>query len=181
MQDHLLSSEAVTGSHNLVSSPATASLIYPNDVFEMQNNVSDNLNKFQIRYSRYLRCQNPETATDVSDPPCNLNTIDSFSELTTAYKTLYNSMDTVQGVYPDQTTRDGVTNDTYDANAPELNATYKDVSQLQQSLDQKLKFIQDRLTAKDNSSELMLSSRNLINTLLIILIVCIAYYIFIEL
>ena len=90
-------------------------------------------------------------------------------------------METVQGVYPDQSTRDGVTNDTYDANAPELNATYKDVSHLQQSLDQKLKFIQDRLTAKDNGPERMLSSRNLINTLLIILIACIAYYIFIEL
>ena len=181
MPDHQLSSQTVAGFHEFTTSPATASLVYPNDVFEMQNNVSDNLNKFQIRYSRYLRCQNPETATDVSDPPCDLNTIDSFSELTTAYKTLYNSMETAQDVYPDQTTRDGVTNDTYDANAPVLNATYKDVSQLQQSLDHKLKFIQDRLKAKDNSPELMLSSRNLINTLLIILMVCIVYYIFIEL
>lgn len=40
------------------SSPKVASLEIPTNVFEEQGEISNNLNDFQLHYSRYVRCQN---------------------------------------------------------------------------------------------------------------------------
>jgi len=164
-----------------VSSPATANLEHPQNVFNMQNQISDNLNKFQIRYSRYLRCQNEDTAKDVKDPQCDLNTIDNFSELQSAYDALYKSMDSVNNVYTEQYTKNGVTNDTYNTNEIQIEQTSEDVTEMQEKLDAKLKFIQEQLVNQTNSPRRMLESRQLINTLLIIVVLCVIYYAIIEL
>ena len=39
-------------------SPETAGLETPKNIFKKQNEISDDLQDFQTRYSRYLRCQN---------------------------------------------------------------------------------------------------------------------------
>jgi len=168
-------------SSEFVLSPPTADLESPQNVFKMQNQISDNLNNFQIRYARYLRCQNEDTAEDVKDPPCDLNTIDNFSELKSAYDALYKSMDSVNNVYTEQSTKNGITNDTYNTNEIQLEKTYEDVTEMQDDLDAKLKFIQEQLVNKSNSPQRMLISRQLINTLLIILVLCVVYYAIIEL
>jgi hypothetical protein len=165
-----------------VTSDETANLTDPKNVFRMQNEISDNLNKFQIRYGRYLRCQNQQTANNVVDPPCNLNTIDSFSELKNAYDALYKSMESTETVYEDQSKKDGVTNDAYDENKDTLDKTYKNVADMQENLDAKLKYIQEQLKhSGQNSSYRMFESRQLINTLLIILVFSILYYAIFEL
>jgi hypothetical protein len=164
-----------------VSSPPTAGLEDPQNIFNKQNQISDNLNKFQVRYARYLRCQNEDTARNVNDPPCDLNTIDNFSELHSAYDALYKSMDSINDAYPRQLTNNGVTNDTYDTNEIQIEKTYENVTEMQENLDAKLKYIQEQLKHKDNSPTRMLESRQLVNTLLIILVMCVVYYAFIEL
>ena len=164
-----------------VSSPPTAGLEYPQNIFNKQNKISDNLNKFQIRYARYLRCQNEYTAKDVDDPPCDLNTIDNFSELQSAYDALYQSMDSINDAYPYQSTKNGVTNDTYNTNEIQINKTYENVTEMQENLDAKLKYIQEQLKYQGNAPKRMLESRQLVNTLLIILVLCVVYYAFIEL
>jgi hypothetical protein len=169
-------------SDKFVTSAETANLTEPKSVFQMQNEISDNLNKFQIRYGRYLRCQNEITAKNVTDPPCDLNTTDSFSELKNAYEVLYKSMESAETVYADQSTKDGVTNSAYSENKRILEEESKNVAELQERLDAKLRYIQEQLKNDDqNSSFRMLESRQLINTLLIIIICCIIYYAIFEL
>ena len=162
------------------SSPSTAGLEHPQNIFNKQNKISDNLNKFQNRYARYLRCQNEDTAKVVDDPECDLNTIDNFSELQSAYDALYQSMDSINDAYPRQFTKNGVTNDTYNTNEIQIEKTYENVTEMQENLDAKLKYIQEQLKHKDNSPTRMLESRQLVNTLLIILVMCVVYYAFIE-
>lgn len=169
-------------SNKFVTSLETANLTDPKSVFQMQNEISDNLNKFQTRYGRYLRCQNEKTAKTVTDPPCDLNTIDSFSELKNAYEVLYKSMESAETVYADQSTKDGVTNDAYSENKVVLEETYNNITETQQRLDAKLKYIQEQLKHDGkNSSIRMLESRQLINMLLIVIICCIIYYAIFEL
>jgi len=176
-----MSSETVSSPANFVSSPSTASLEHPQNIFNMQNQIANNLNKFQIRYARYLRCQNEDTANDVVDPPCDLNTIDNFSELQSAYDALYKSMDSVNTVYTEQSTKNGVTNDTYDTNETQIKKTYENVTEMQNNLDAKLKYIQEQLANQTHGPQRMLESRQIINTLLIILVLCVVYYAIIEL
>ena len=176
--------EEIVSSHapaTFVSSPSTAGLEHPQNIFNKQNQISDNLNKFQVRYARYLRCQNDDTAGEVNDPPCDLNTIDNFSELQNAYDALYQSMDSINDAYPRQLTKNGVTNDTYDTNEIQIGKTYENVTEMQGKLDAKLKYIQEQLKNQDNSPKRMLESRQIVNTLLIILVICVVYYAFIEL
>ena len=163
------------------SSPSTAGLEHPQNIFNKQNQISDNLNKFQVRYACYLRCQNEDTANEVKDPPCDLNTIDNFSELQSAYDALYKSMDSINDAYDGQSNENGVTNDTYNTNEIQIEKTYENVTEMQENLDAKLKYVQEQLKNQDNSPNLMLESRQIVNTMLIILVMCVVYYAFIEL
>ena len=155
-------------------SPETRSLINPEDVFKLQNEVSDNLNSFQTTYSRYFRCQNEDTAKKV-DPPCKLTTEDSFSSLNDAYVDLFTSLDALENVYEKQTNINGKTTSVYKKNVEELENNHEDVINLRKDLDKKLRFIQEHKDSKTAMVYRMLHSRTLINTLLVILFFYLVY------
>ena len=156
-------------------SPETSSLNQPKDVFEMQNNVSNELNIFQKKYSRYLRCQNEDTAKDVN-PSCKVTTDDSFTSLTDAYVDLYTSLDKLENVYDNQTTVNGKTNKVYKTNNTELDSNHEEVVNLRKDLDKKLKYIQENRGIHISPILRMLQSRILINTLLVILFFVLLYF-----
>ena len=158
-------------------SPETASLEIPENVFDKQNEISDELNEFQTRYSRYLRCQNEDTA-DLVDPPCDLNGIDNFSNLQNAYKKLYSSMDGMTKVYDKQTKIDGKTVEVYNENEEQLDENYDNVLKMKKDLDNRLRFLKEYSDGSISPAFRMLDRVNLINTLLIISIISLAYYLF---
>lgn len=160
-------------------SPETASLKNKKDVFKMQNNVSDQLNIFQTKYSRYLRCQNEDTAKDVN-PSCKLTTDDSFSSLTDAYVNLYTSLDELENVYETQTNINGKTNAVYKKNVEELENNHEEVINLRRDLDKKLRYIQENRDVRLSPVLRMLHSRILINTLLVILFFVLLYFLIFD-
>jgi len=161
-------------------SAETPGLKIPKDVFKMQNNVSNNLNTFQTKYSRYVRCQNEDTANKV-DPPCALTKDDSFGSLTDAYVDLYSSMNTLENVYEKQSTINGKTNSAYEQNKGELDGNYKEVVSLRKDLDKKLKYIQENSNLGTSPALRSLNGRILINTLLVILLVYLVYVLIFDL
>ena len=160
-------------------SPETASLTNKKNVFEMQNNISNELNIFQQKYSRYLRCQNEDTAKNVT-PSCKVTTDDSFSSLTDAYNNLYNSLDKLENVYDEQTTIDGKTNKVYKKNTKELEDNHDEVVNLRKDLDKKLRYIQENRDIRTAPVLRMLQSRILINTLLVILFFVLLYFLIFD-
>lgn len=156
-------------------SPETASLEIPENVFQQQNDVSNELNDFQTNYSRYIRCQNPDVSDSV-DPPCDLNGKDSFSELQNAYRRLYSSMDEISNVYDKQTKINGKTIKVYNENEEQLDENYDNVIELRKDLDNRLRFLQTYSDSTMNPAFSRLNSVNLINTLLIILVCYLIYY-----
>lgn len=160
-------------------SPETAGLEVPKNIFKKQNEISDHLQDFQTRYSRYLRCQNEDTSKDV-DPPCDLNGRDEFGQLKNAYKRLYNAMDTLDNDYEKQL-KDGKMPEIYGKNEEELDENYDKVLQLRKDLDQKLKTINEYSDSTLNPEKLRSRSIYLINTLLVILIICLIYFYILDL
>jgi len=156
-------------------SPETASLVFPQNVFEMQNKMSKNLNSFQTHYGRYLRCQNENTAQYV-DPPCDFVGGDSFSELKKAYENLMDDLNELDTVYTDQSSYNAKTVDVYNENTEELEENYKRLKKERSILDQKLQQLQEYSNAKILPESLQLKSVNLINTLLIIALFYLIYY-----
>lgn len=155
-----------------------ASLTDPNNVFELQNHVSDNLNMLQDKYSRYVRCQNDKTAENV-DPPCDLTSSDNFRHLTDAYEKLYSSLDKLENVYDDQVI-DNKTNESYDDNEEELEKFYEKTKKMRKELDEKLKYIQSQANVRTAPTYRVFESRVLINTLLIILLFYLVYVLFFD-
>lgn len=156
-------------------SPETASLEIPKNIFDKQNEVSDELNEFQTQYSRYLRCQNQDTA-DLVDPPCDLNGRDNFSNLQNAYKNLYSSMDKMTKVYDKQTKIGGKQVEVYNENEEQLDENYDNVLELRNDLDKRLQFLQEYSNSAISPAFRMLNRVNLINLFLVILSFLLIYY-----
>ena len=148
-------------------------LTEPNNVFEMQNNVSDELNDFQKQYARYIKCQNPDTRENIN-PPCDFDGSDNFQELTNAYNRLYKSLDEMKEVYGDQV-NDGKTNDNYEKDEEELEEFYNTMRKMRTDLDKKLLYIQNQADTETSPVYRRLNSQILINTLLLILLVYLIY------
>jgi uncharacterized protein YukE len=162
------------------SSPKTDSLEHPNNVFEMQNKMSNNLNSFQNHYGRYLRCQNEDTAKSV-DPPCDFVGRDSFSELQNAYKNLMDDLTEIENVYEKQSDYNAKTVKVFNENEEQLNVNYKTLKKERKHLDQQLKTLQEYSDTNISPENRRLKSVNLINTLLIIAAVYLIYVIFVDL
>tara|TARA_B110000858_G_C17566650_1_gene364923 strand:+ start:49 stop:546 length:498 start_codon:yes stop_codon:yes gene_type:complete len=148
-------------------------LTEPNNVFEMQNNVSDELNDFQKQYARYIKCQNPDTRENIN-PPCDFDGSDNFQELTNAYNRLYKSLDEMKEVYGDQV-NDGKTNENYEKDEEELEEFYNTMRKMRTDLDKKLLYIQNQADTETAPVYRRLNSQILINTLLLILLVYLIY------
>jgi hypothetical protein len=144
-----------------------------NNVFEMQNNVSDELNDFQKQYARYIKCQNPDTRENIN-PPCDFDGSDNFQELTNAYNRLYKSLDEMKEVYGDQV-NDGKTNENYEKDEEELEEFYNTMRKMRTDLDKKLLYIQNQADTETAPVYRRLNSQILINTLLLILLVYLIY------
>lgn len=161
------------------SSPKVASLEIPTNVFEEQGEISNNLNDFQLHYSRYVRCQNEDNAKNVN-PPCDLNGRDNFSHLKNAYKRLYNSMEKMEKVYDGQM-KAGKTPELYEKNEEELEENYEKVLEVRKNLDEKMQYIQEYGNAKTNPMNNKLKRIQLTNILLVILAICLVYFLIFDL
>jgi len=157
------------------------SLTDPNDLFSMQNSISNHLNKFQLQYGRYLRCQDPNTFTDVKDPPCNVDTIDSFDSLYTSYHSLLDSIRDFSNAIPAQTHLDGITPKQSEENLGKIKNEYADILALRKELDQKLQLLNESRENAENTPTKLLESAAFANTLWAILASCLIYYVVIEL
>lgn len=153
-------------------------LTEPNNVFEMQNNVSDELNDFQKQYARYIKCQNPDTRENIN-PPCDFDGSDNFQELTNAYNRLYKSLDEMKEVYGDQV-NDGKTNENYEKDEEELEEFYNTMRKMRTDLDKKLLYIQNQADTETAPVYRRLNSQILINTLLLILLVYLIYIMILD-
>ncbi len=160
-------------------SPETAGLETPKNIFKKQNEISDDLQDFQTRYSRYLRCQNDNTSKDV-EPPCDLNGKDNFGQLKNSYKRLYKAMDELDTDYKDQV-KDGKMPEIYEKNEEELSENYEKVLELRENLDERLKTLNEYSDSMLNPEKIRSRSIYLINTLLIILIICLIYFYILDL
>lgn len=131
------------------------------------------MNTFQTKYARYVRCQNENTAEKV-EPPCDLTGDDSFVELSQAYDNVYSSLEDMETVY-DKQSKTGKANATYNANAEEIEDLHAQILEVRQSLDEKLRYIQEQSDTRTAPIYRMLRGRTLINTLLVILLIYLVY------
>jgi len=156
------------------------SLVDPSNVFLLNNDVLNNLNAYEAKYSRYIRCQNDEFAKNVA-PACDPYGADGYASLEQSYANLIASIDTIANTIPGQTTKDAVSPTDYNKSRGDIKSTYKDILVLRKDLDQKLQNLYNEFNANPESVQAQLNSAIYANTLWTILASCLLYYIFVEL
>ena len=161
--------------------PAT-SLTTPSNMFHRQDTVLNNLNQFQTQYARYLRCQDPNTYSQVS-PPCNVDGQDSFGNLTTAYRSLLTSIQDMSNAYVTQSHTDPNAKPPaqYELDERQIAINYNKMVKMRAEMDQQLKLLYQNMNNNPDTSTRMLESGMYANTLWVILASCLVYYIFVEL
>lgn len=147
------------------------------NVFALQNKMSDQLNTYQTKYARYMRCNSASTNNEVSNPACDLDNGDSFSSLTEAYKSLSSTMDELSTIYKNHTTEGSKTPEQYDHDAKLIPDEYKNLLDLRSELDQQLAFLQEQIKTRGGEPARRLDGQFLVNTLLVIVAFSILYYI----
>jgi hypothetical protein len=157
------------------------SLTDPSNIFQLDNILSDRLNQFQVRYARYMQCQDPRFASSVSDPPCDTNTTDSFSSVQAAYKSVLNAIQDVSGAFATQTYLDAKTPQQYNVDYTDLNKDYAKVIALRKHLDEKLLELQEERKGGPDTALARFESAVYINTLWVILATILIYFVFVGL
>jgi len=189
-KDSVTLSSSSTPDHNSTSntgnmeSPGSIkqslSLVDPSNVFLLNNDILNNLNAYEAKYSRYLRCQNDQLAKNVT-PACDQYGADGYASLEQSYANLISSIDVVANTIPEQTTKHAVSPNEYNKTEKDIKSTYKDILRLRRDLDQKLQNLYNEYNANPESVQAQLNSGIYANTLWTILASCLLYYIFVEL
>jgi hypothetical protein len=171
--------EPLTDQSSSLTNPI--SLTNPTNIFALQNAVSDNLNSYQTSYARYVRCQDPNTNPQVSDPQCDVNGQDSLYSLNTAYQSLLTSINDLSGSFANQIKINAETPLQYQQESEQFPMDYASMLKLRVELDEQLRELNIQYNGGSGTSVKMLESAAFANTLWIILASCLVYYIVIEL
>jgi len=153
----------------------------PSNIFLLDNKVSDNLNNFQLRYSRYVRCQDSVFSGSVNDPPCDLTGGDRYMNLEKSYTDLLSAIRDVSNSYQNQSRSDAISPPVYDASYTELVNNYSNVVKTRNDLDEKLKRLYDEYSGGPESAKTALDAAMYANTLWTILATILIYFVFVKL
>lgn len=156
------------------------SLVNPSNIFSMNAEVMSKMKTYEEQYERYMRCENPKTADNVT-PSCDFNGIDSYSNLEQAYSDLLASLKSVSSKLPNQSTINATTPQDSDENYKNAINTRDDIVSTRANLDQRLQNLYNEANGGRESAQQMLNSAIYANTLWTILATCLLYYIFVEL
>ena len=163
-----------------MSSPSshtpTVSLTIPVDMFEKDNILSDKLNDFQTRYSRFVRCQDDAVASSVN-PSCTAN--DSFVNVQKSYVSLLSTIQDISNSLVNQALL-GTNPEESNEDQDDIMGTYAEIRKQRKHLDEVLDRLYREQKGSSESSEYQLKQSMYANTLWIILASCFIWYAVVE-
>lgn len=155
---------------------APPSLTKPIDLFEQDNILSDKLNDFHTRYSRFIRCQD-ETSAATMQPACS--SLDNFINVQKSYTSLLSTIQDVSNTLVRQELL-GTTSEQNEDNHDDILATYAAIREQRLQMDNVLARLYSEKKAGPASSEKQLKQAMYANTLWVILASCLIWYAVVE-
>jgi hypothetical protein len=169
-------------------SPSPAALkplnmITPNSIYDLESSLMQQVDIFQQKYSRFLRCDDTKY-NDLVNPKCH-PVEDGLNSLNSSYKNVMFSAGKLKAaldnITPTPNTALGDSNDDYIKSREDLNNTYEEIKHLRHQLDNRLAVLYNEQEGGKGSSVMNLDSTMYTNTLWTILATCLLYYILVEL
>jgi hypothetical protein len=155
----------------------------PKNIFDLENKVMKNVDVFQQKYARFLRCSS--TQKDIVNnvnPECDPMS-DGLNGVDDAYRNVMYSIDELKDGLNriDKNNGSGMSNAEYKKDKDEMMKGYQELIGLRQQLDVKLADLYKQQKLDRESSATQLDSSVYANTLWTILATCLLYYILVEL
>lgn len=160
----------------------TNNLQDPVNIYKKEGDVMKNVDLFQQKYARFLRCSsNAPGLSDSVSPKCD-PTEDSINSLDAAYKNVMYSINSLNNGLGkiDPASSTGLTNKDYEESKTEMKDTYEEIRDLRKKLDAKMEALYNEQKNGRESSAAQLDSTIYANTLWTILATCLLYYILVE-
>lgn len=160
-------------------SPTTSSppsLKEPVDLFEQDNILSDKLNDFNTRYSRFIRCQDV-SASQTMYPACNK--FDTFINVQKSYQSLLSTIHDISNTLVSQELL-GTTTEESAENQDDILSTYAAIREQRLQMDNILARLYSEQKAGPASSEKQVKQAMYANTLWVILASCLIWYAIVE-
>jgi hypothetical protein len=160
----------------------TNNLQAPVNIYDKEGDVMKNVDEFQKKYARFLRCNSSAPGlSDSVSPQCNPSE-DGLNRLDDAYKNVMYSINSLNnGVGKiDPAISSCLTNEDYEESKSEMKGTYQEIRDLRKKLDLKLEALYNEQKNGRESSAAQLDSTIYANTLWTILATCLLYYILVE-
>ena len=148
----------------------------PNNLFELQNTITNNMNVFERTRERYLQCNSNEYNREIV-PACELKD-EEFSNVQNAYNILLQSIEKLDKAMNEnmQKNPDAISKVQYSENINKIKDQYSKIVEKQKAMDNSLKFIREH-QHPNNSLMLALKSSTYIYIISVIAVICLLYYI----
>ena len=154
----------------------------PNNIFDLERNVFNNLNNFNQVYASHLRCSKTggnanneliDQSTCPSNVPTNNDVKNAYTKLSASITTLQNAIATMKA-------NGGASPADYDASYNQILATYANVLETRDNLDEKIAELYNTNDSALNFYDRMYISTIYSKILLTILATSLAYYVFMQ-
>ena len=148
-------------------------LTAPNNIFELQNDVTNKLNEFEEKREHYIKCKD-NTIPSSSFACTNID----FSNVEQAYGNFYLALDKLENAMKAQGQSDpnAISEKQYNLNLVEIDNKYNQLKTMRKNLDMQLSEYQ-RTAINNNEPQLRLKASQFIYMLSVIAIFCLIYYI----
>lgn len=168
--------EGFTSQPASTSQANTISLTNSQNVFALQNAVSDHLNDFQTNYARYVKCSDPSTSGNVN-PACGND--DTFQTVTISYYELMDAIHKLNDSYQNQALTNDSNQNEYLSQIAEVQQKYEEMRKMREEMEKTLAKLQYDMKNGPESPKQMLDTTIFGYVLWVILATCLIYFIFI--
>jgi len=119
-------------------------LLDPSNIFFLETNVINELEIFNKKYSRFVRCNDPEASGNVVGPVCDLINLDTSQNLLYQYNTVLTAIQDLSNALVQTSVKSGISPSMADASFVAIQTQYGNMVTARTTLDRKIQTLFDK-------------------------------------
>lgn len=127
-----------------LENPPTNNLLDPNNIFLLENNLMNELENFNKKYSRFVRCNDPDASGSVTGPSCDIIRLDTSTNLLNQYNTVTSAIRDLSNALVQTSSTAGVAPAIVDASFASIQTQHSNLVTTRTKLDQQIKSLFDK-------------------------------------
>jgi len=127
-----------------LENPPTNNLLDPSNIFFLENNLINELETFNKKYSRFVRCNDPDASGSVTGPSCDIIRLDTSTNLLSQYNTVTSAIRDLSNALIQTSSTPGVSHAIVDASFASIQAQHNTLVTTRTKMDEQIKSLFDK-------------------------------------